>query len=106
MRSILIGLSLLPPCLVAALIVRYGVDVPFLDQWGWIPLFEKLEHGNLTLADLFAQQTAHRFLFPRAFFLGLGLCTGWDVRYEMISIFIAACVVSINLAVLARRTIP
>ena len=56
-------------CAPAWLIVRYGVDVPYSDQWNIAHFFEKSARGALTLADLYAQQNEYRQLFPHALFV-------------------------------------
>lgn len=98
-------LTLLPPCLLALLIFRYGVDLPQWDQWAYVPFFEKLSRACLTFGDLFAQVNEYRQFFPNLVFVALGWLTHWDVRYEMAAIFLTACFISLNVYRLANRTI-
>lgn len=98
-------LAILPACAAGALILKYGVDVPYWDQWEIAPLFEKLSRGSLTLADLLAQQNEYRQFFPNLFFVALGRLTRWDIRYEMLFSFLLACLVSVNVYRLGARTI-
>src|SRR6185295_12796357 len=50
-----------PAARLAWLVGRYGVDVPYHDQWpGELPLFEKLAAGRLGFADLWEPHNEHR----------------------------------------------
>ena len=92
-------------CGPAWLIWRYGVDVPFLDQWGVAHFFPKLAEGSLTLSDLFEQQNEYRQFFPNLIFVAAGWLTRWDVRYEMLISFLLACLVAFNIQRLGAYTI-
>lgn len=98
--------SLLAACAPAWLILRYGVDVPYWDQWDVAPFFEKLARGSLTAADLFAQQNEYRQFFPNLLFVALGRLTGWNVRAEMFACLLLACVAALCVRSLAARTSP
>ncbi|MDX6500225.1 MAG: hypothetical protein QOG23_3485 [Blastocatellia bacterium] len=98
-------LSLLPACLLALLIFKYSVDLPQWDQWAYVTFFEKLSRASLTFGDLFAQVNEYRQFFPNLVFVVLGWLTHWDVRYEMVVTFLTACLISLNVYVLAKRTI-
>lgn len=94
----------LPACFLGVLILCYGVNVPYWDQWDIAPFFEKLSQGSLTFADLFAQFNEYRQFFPNAIFVVLGWLTRWDVRFEMYVTFLLACLVSFNLYRLCQAT--
>ena len=86
-----------PPLLIAFLIFRDGVDIPYWDEWdGTAPLFEKMAAGTLGFADFFAQHNEHRILFPRLIFFGLGRLTHWNVRAELFVIWFLALVCLFN----------
>ncbi|MFL6284266.1 MAG: hypothetical protein ACJ74Q_14075, partial [Pyrinomonadaceae bacterium] len=93
-------------CAPAWLILRYGVDVPYLDQWEIAPFFEKLSRGTLMLSDLFAQQNEYRQLFPHLIFVALGRLTGWNVKYEMLASLLLACFVAYGVRRLGALTFP
>jgi hypothetical protein len=95
--------ALVVACAPAWLIHRYGVDVPYLDQWEIAPFFEKLSRGTLTLSDLFAQQNEYRQLFPHLIFVALGRLTGWNVKYEMVVSLLLACFVAFGVRRLGAR---
>ncbi|MDQ1638381.1 MAG: hypothetical protein QOF62_1720 [Pyrinomonadaceae bacterium] len=98
-------LSILPACLILALILKYGVDVPHWDEWLYVKFFEKFSQGTLTLGDLFAQQNEFRQFFPNLIFVGLGWLTRWDKRYELLVSLALASLVSINIYRLEKLTI-
>jgi hypothetical protein len=88
----------------AWLILRYGVDVPYSDQWNIAHFFEKAARGTLTFADLYAQQNEYRQLFPHLLFVGLGRLTSWNVKYEMCLSLLLACFVAGGVWRLGART--
>lgn len=103
---------LLIGCLVAAyaglilyFILKYGVDVPYNDQWEYVVFFEHLAKGTLTFSELFKFQGEFRQFFPNMIFVGLGSLTQWNVKYEMIVIFIMACFIAYNIFRLASYTV-
>src|SRR5436190_24016035 len=97
--------TILPPCLIAVMILKYGVDFPFSDQWEIVPLLVKKAQGTLTFADLFALAHEYRQFFPNLVFVYLAQVTHWDVRYEMMISFVLACAVCGNLYLLGRKTL-
>jgi hypothetical protein len=95
----------LAACAPAWLILRYGVDVPYWDQWDVAPFFEKLARGSLNAADLFRQQNEYRQFFPNLIFVALGRLTGWDVRFEMMAGFLLACLAAFYVRRLGALTL-
>jgi hypothetical protein len=91
-------------CAPAWLILRYGVDVPYWDQWETAFFFEKLARGTLTAADLFAQQNEYRQFFPNLLFVALGRLTGWNVKYEMLASLLLASLIAWGVWRLGART--
>jgi hypothetical protein len=92
-------LVLAAPALWAGILVfLYGVDTPWGDQWDGIwPLFEKMHAGTLGVADFFAFHNEHRIFFPRLIIFGLAKLTHWNIRAELLVIWVLACVCSLNL---------
>jgi hypothetical protein len=94
-----------PAVWVGILIFLYGVDTPWGDHWdGTLPLLEKMQAGTLGLADFFAFHNEHRIFFPRLLVVGLAKLTHWNIRAELLVIWILACVCSVNLWHLAQVT--
>lgn len=99
-------LVILPAIAVGYLISHNSVNVPFNDQWdNAAVVINKFSDGTLSFADLIAQHNESRKFFPRLIFLGLAYLTNWDVRYEMVLIFLLACIVSFNIFLLMRHTV-
>ncbi|MGB8506902.1 MAG: hypothetical protein WCD76_00720 [Pyrinomonadaceae bacterium] len=103
--ALMLCASALPALLVGLLIVKFGVDVPYWDQWAVAPFFVKLSRGTLTAADLFAQQYEYRQFFPQLIFVALGWLTRWDVRYEMLFSLALACLTSLCVYRLGKATL-
>lgn len=98
-------LAILPACLLGIFIVKYSVDFPYWDQWAIASVFEKFNSDSLGFDDLISQHNESRKIFPRLIFLSLGYLTHWNVRYEMLIIFLLACLVSLNIYRLNKITI-
>lgn len=103
-RALLRYLPFAPAMLLAILLPRYWVDVPQYDEWDSVMLFEHLSQGSLTPGLLFKQVNEYRQFFPNVIFVALGKLTHWDLRYEMILVFVAACLISLNVKRLAALT--
>lgn len=104
-QKLAVLLAIIPAVLLGILIVKYSINVPYWDQWYVSSMFEKIDANSLTFQDLISQHNESRKLFPRLLFMGLAYLTGWDVRYEMLVIFILACLVSVNLYRLSLITV-
>jgi hypothetical protein len=100
------ALAFTPALWLGLLVFRYGVDVPYNDQWEELDIVQKALHGGLTLRDLWMPHNEHRIFFPRLVFVALARLTHWNVRVELAAIVGAACVIAWNLQVLLRRTWP
>jgi hypothetical protein len=58
-----------PGYLLAMRTAECAVNVPFMDDWQFIPLMGKAVDGTLTFGDLFAPHDEHRLLLPRIIIL-------------------------------------
>lgn len=106
LRVVLFALAILPALFIGFYIVRYGVNVPFLDQWGVAPyIYRYLTHFNIPFNDLIAQQNESRPVFPRFIFAFAAYLTHWDVRYEMVMMLFIACTISFNIYRLNKLTV-
>ena len=79
--ALAVSLATIPGGLLLILILKYGVDIPYWDEWQYVSFFEKFSQGTLTLSDLFAQQNEYRQFFPNLIFVGLGWLTQWNKTY-------------------------
>ena len=84
-------LSLVPLAHLVYVVAQNAVDVPYWDQWDFVPVLEKSYTGQLSFGDLWAQYHEHRLLFPTLLMLGLAHLTGWNIRYELeLNVLLAA----------------
>lgn len=97
--------ALVPPLLLACMVLAWGVDVPFWDQWDLLPDVVAARAGTLEPADLWRQHSAHRIPVPKAVMLALAQASGWDVRWEMGLEVVLAAALLVLLLHLARRTL-
>lgn len=81
---------LLPAAATAAVILRYGLNFPYADEWELVPYLVAMQDGTLTLHQLQAQHNEHRMLVPRLVMLALASVTGWDIRAELWTSFLLA----------------
>jgi hypothetical protein len=100
------GLILLasPAIALGVLLLLYGVDVPFWDQWSILGLAEAFHLHILTFTQLFAQYNEHRLLFPRVLLLGIDALAHGNVKYELVALWLLAAIVLVNVYRLARLT--
>jgi len=82
-KSILILLSVLPLVVLVSRIHKYKVDVPYWDQWNFIPILEKAHEKTLTFKDLWEPHNEHRIVFPRIIMLILADISDWNISYEL-----------------------
>lgn len=87
---ITILLTSLPILFVALYVWRFGVNIPFMDQWRVVSLLMKQKQGELYLADLFLQHNEHRPFFPFLIWLGLAAFTKYNVNVELWANFLIA----------------
>jgi hypothetical protein len=99
-------IALAPVSVPIFIILRWGVDVHFWDEWDpdLAGLFIKSHDGTLTLADFFAQHNEHRPAVPRLIFFLLNSFTHWNnIAYLMTACAIVAAT-SLAVLLLLRRT--
>lgn len=95
----------IPPFLIAVTVVRYGVNVPYWDQWELVKLLDKAATGQLGFTDFWEQHNEHRLVLPRAVMLALARATDWDIQYELAANVVVALGVFGMLALLIERTV-
>lgn len=78
---------------VLALIVKYQVNLPLMDEWMWADFDYHLHRGTLTLGELWAPHNEHRILVPNLVMIALARLGGWFiVREELVGLaFFIAC---------------
>ena len=90
-KLLLAGLYVGPLAALVWFVASLGVNVPRIDQWFLLDLFEQVHRGEASFADFFAQFHEHRMLVPRLVFVGLAFATDWNIYYELgLNVAIAA----------------
>jgi hypothetical protein len=74
----------IPALIFFAFVVSYGVNVPNWDDFNLIPLLDKLQHGHLTFADVWAQHNENRVFFPNVLWFAAALLVRDDLKIVMI----------------------
>ena len=105
---------LLPVVLLARLMRENLVNIPFLDDYMFTPMFEKARNGFaftfahddnvLTLHDFFLVQMEHRLAFVRALIMARHHFWPGDITMECWFTFAFLCGTALNVLVLLRRT--
>jgi hypothetical protein len=89
-RLALLILALLPLFILVLNVAECHVDVPFWDQWNFVPLLSKSYEQGVTMADLWGQHNEHRLLFPRLIMLGLAHASHYNIVWELAVIILLA----------------
>ena len=103
--GLLLLLALVPIVFVGFIIDRYGVNVPYADEWSNLILVEKWDAGRLAFADLLRPHNGHRILIPRLIFLAFAQMAHGNVRAEMFFSLFICLLTSAGLLYLLRRTV-
>ena len=104
-RILLRGLVLVPAVVTLGMILHYGVDGAFNDQWdGVAPLLIKAHNHQLTWADLWKQHNEHRIVVSRLIMIGLARLTDWNIKAELLTIWALACLIAYGVYRISRTT--
>ena len=88
-------LGSLPAFFLFGDIRRNAVNVPFMDDWQFIPLLEKTSQGQLKFGDLWAPHDEHRLLIPRIVIIGAMFAFKGDYRMQCCISFLAVEIISL-----------
>ena len=94
-----------PAIALAVLLIIYGVDVPFWDQWSVLGMAEAFHLHILTFGQLFAQYNEHRLFFPSLLLVGIDALAHGNVKWELAALWLLAAVVLWNVFRLAGLTL-
>ncbi len=104
-QVLIFSFTLLPLLLLIVFAIKYTVNIPFADEWYFVPLFEKMFNHTLTFKDLWAQHNEHRFLITKLITLANVQLTGWDLKYEIyLNVTLGIATFLTLLALLKRET--
>ena len=79
-----------PMVFILGLVLLWGVNVPYWDDWSLIQLFESMRAHDLNLNFLFSQHNEHRMFFPNLIFLSLAYISNWNLKVQMLINFLLA----------------
>jgi hypothetical protein len=97
-------LALVPLVYLVGLIARYSVEVPYMDEWEFVPLLERTYQGSLTFHELWEQHNEHRIIFPRLILLAMARLTGWNHNWGLALNVALACALFAVLTGQIRKT--
>ncbi|HEX4630618.1 MAG TPA: hypothetical protein VH188_06605 [Chthoniobacterales bacterium] len=103
--ALLFILALVPIVFIGFIIDRYGVNVPYADEWSNLLLVEKHDAGKLTLGALMRPHNGHRIFIPRLIFLAFADWAHGNVRAEMFFSLFVCALTSAGLLYLLWRTV-
>jgi hypothetical protein len=96
---------LLPFFFVLFFVYKFGITIPYLDQWELVPLLEKMHNNTLTLADLWSQHNEHRIIFPQILMLILARFSNWNIFLELCANIALAAFTLLFLLSILRSTL-
>lgn len=98
--------ALIPPLLILLWMREYLVNVPFMDDYVWLPFFQKFHDGTFKWNDLMFVQMEHRLTVPALLnWIFYRLHPGQITLYNWAS-FVELCLTGVNLVYILRRTMP
>lgn len=99
-------LAILPALILGWLVWRYGVNLPFWDEWD-TPGADLIQSttDQMTWGHWISQHNESRKLFPRLLFVPLASLTSWNMKSEMFFSFLLACLVSFSVYHLSKITL-
>lgn len=95
---------ILPAVLVFHYIRKFGLTIPYYDQWELVPLLEKMHNHTLTLSDLWRQHNEHRIIFPKILMLVLAHFSNWNIFLELCANMVIATFIFLFLLSILRST--
>ncbi len=93
-KAFLVLVGLLPAMALFADIHRFAVNVPFMDDWQFVPLLERAMNGTLTFKELWAPHDEHRLLLPRMIIIASMFATHGDYRVQCFITFAVVAIIS------------
>src|SRR5438552_4087464 len=96
--------SAIPPFTAFLILRRWGLNVPYWDDWDFVPVLRAAAEGRLSWQHFWAQENEHRIVIAKVVRLVLGRLTGWDIRAELIVSFVLGGVTLALVVALLSRT--
>ena len=98
------SIAAVPAVYIALLVRRYGVDVPLWDDWDMMPMIAHAHTGQLSFAELFAQQLEARTFVPKLLFILMTFTGRYDARDAMMLSVVLCCLIAAGIFLLLRRS--
>jgi hypothetical protein len=95
----------LPAAALLYLILRFTPNVPFWDQYAFVPLIAKLHSGSYTFNDFWMQHNEHRIITQKLLEIGLAALGGWDAIKEVLTSFVFTLGVCAATFLLLKQTV-
>ncbi len=106
LKAVLAFFAVFSPAVVLVILVaQNAVNIPVWDGWERAALFEKVDAGTLTFADLYAPHIDHRMFFPRLIMIGLAYVSDGDLRFDVVVTFLFGLAAGVGVWKLARYTL-
>jgi hypothetical protein len=96
--------ALVPMVHMTCLVRQYSVEVPSRDDWEMAPLIVKAHSGQLTFADLYAQQEEARYFLPKLIFILSAAGGHWDLRDLVLISIMASWLTAAGVFILLYRS--
>jgi hypothetical protein len=105
-KKIFVGIAIFLQLIFTFFFVyKFGITIPFRDQWELVPLLEKMHNNTLTLADLWSQHNEHRIIFPQILMLLLARLSNWNIFLELCTNIALATFTLLFLLSILRNTL-
>jgi hypothetical protein len=103
-KTVVNTVILLPLIFTFFFVYKFGITIPFWDEWELVPLLEKMHNNTLTLADLWNQHNEHRLIFPQILMLLLARLSNWNIFLELCTNMVLATFTLLFLLSILRST--
>ena len=80
--ALLYLLALVPALLLLRAVDLNAVDVPFMDDWQFVPLIEQVQAGEIPWGELAAPHDEHRLLIPRILIIASTILSDGNYRVQ------------------------
>jgi hypothetical protein len=98
--------ALVPPLLIGFWMREYLVNVPFMDDFVWLPFYQKFQNGTFRWDDLMFVQMEHRLTVPAFLNWVFYHIKPGQLTLHNWSSFVQLCLIGWNLIFILRRTMP
>ncbi len=92
----------MPAAAVCWFISRYGVNVPFLDDWAIPYALRQAVTARGFVGQLFIGDTDHAILIPRLILVPLARLTHWNVKVGMFAVLLSSVITFLSIIRLAE----